>query len=68
MIAEAREAGFSVADLRRLFAGLDGMASGTFDAHDFIDAKISDLRALIERSRKLIATLQAAKRALLSPV
>jgi len=66
MIAEARDAGFSVADLRRLFTGLDGMADGAFDAQDFMDKKIADLRALIARSKKLIAMLQAAKRALAS--
>ena len=67
MITEARSVGFSVEDLRRLFAGLDGMVATPFDAEGFLDGKIEELRALIERSRRLIQMLRATKAALAGP-
>ena len=64
MITQARAVGFSVADLKRLFDGLDGMATGEFDAEEFIDAKIAELRFLVARSKRLVTMLLAAKRAI----
>lgn len=64
MISEARSVGFSVDDLRHLFQGLDAMNEQPFDADAFLDEKIDALRAQVERSRRLIQILRAAKAAL----
>jgi DNA-binding transcriptional MerR regulator len=64
MINQARAAGFSVADLRRLFQGLDGMAEASFDAEGFLDEKMTELRRLIAGTRRLIRLLAQTKAAL----
>lgn len=67
MITEAREAGFSVDDLRQLFTHLEAGAEGAFDADPFLDRKIAEVTKLIERSTRLLAMLENAKKAIQGP-
>jgi DNA-binding transcriptional MerR regulator len=65
MIGEAREAGFSVSELKLLF---DHLESGdAFEADGFLDRKIAEVAKLIERSTRLLAMLKRAKNALRGP-
>ncbi len=64
MIVEARGAGFTVEDLQRLFAHLEGMGERDFDAERFIEEKSVQLRQVILRSRRLLAMLEQTRRVL----
>lgn len=64
MIGAAREAGLSVADLASLIITLSGDGHGSFDADEFLDTKIAEVRQTIAASRKFLSFLEATKKAL----
>lgn len=64
MIAEAREAGLSVADLTLLITAMETGGDGTFDANAFIDAKIAQVEDMLAKSQRFLNTLTATREAL----
>ena len=68
IIREAQVAGFSIADLIRLFRSMEadtfGSAEDGFDADMFLDEKIREVEDTLARAQKFLEVLQATKRAL----
>ena len=62
MISEARSIGFTVAELQTLFRHLE--ETDGFDANPFLDAKIEEVRSIIERSQRLLTLLETTQKAL----
>ncbi|MCO5059399.1 MAG: MerR family transcriptional regulator [Rhizobiaceae bacterium] len=67
MISEARDAGFTIKDLRRLLQHIEGAVDAPFEADPFLDEKIEELTRLIERSKRLLAILRQTKAAIRGP-
>lgn len=63
MIMQAREAGFSIADLQMLTSFLERPDSG-FDADEFLDDKIAEVEHTIHQARKLLALLRQTRNAI----
>ena len=64
MIKQARNAGFSIADLRLFVRLIEQADPGSFDADAFLRAKIEQVEDTIGRSGVFLKTLRAARRAL----
>jgi DNA-binding transcriptional MerR regulator len=67
MISEARSAGFSIADLQKLFRCLEALDADPESVERFLDDKMAELRTVIETSQRLLTTLRRTKRALGGP-
>ena len=64
MIAEAREAGMSVADLKLLIHQMEAGVDEAFDAAGFLDAKLAEVRRTIEAAQRFEQLLVATRSAL----
>jgi len=65
MITEAREAGFSISEIKLLFDHLE--TGEAFEADQFLDRKIAEVSKLIERATRLLTMLRTAKKAIRGP-
>ena len=63
MVAEAQDAGFTIAELVLFFGRLSAPEDG-FDGGAFLDAKIAEVEARLDRGRRFLATLKQARAAL----
>ncbi|AEQ52993.1 MerR family transcriptional regulator [Pelagibacterium halotolerans] len=64
MIAQARDAGMSIAELEVLVRVMETGDLETFDADRFLAGKIAEIKASIERSKRFVAVLEATRKAL----
>lgn len=65
LIAQAQAAGLTLDDVRQLIDALSIGAPEDTDALAFLDAKIGEVEATIDRSRRFLATLRASRAALM---
>ena len=66
LIREAKAAGFTLAELVIFMSQIEASSEEDFDGEAFLQAKIEEVEAKIERSRKFLETLKLTKRALAS--
>jgi DNA-binding transcriptional MerR regulator len=67
MIDEAQRAGFTIAELRMFLHQIDGPAPEMLDMDGFLDQKIREVEANIERATRFLQTLRATRKALDQP-
>ncbi len=67
MITEARDAGLTIKDLQQLLALIENIDGAPFEADQFLDEKIVEVKRTIERSKRLLGMLQATKAAIRGP-
>lgn len=67
MIVEARTAGFSVADLEKLIAHMEGGDLATFDADAFLAGKIAEVEQVVANAQRLLDILRATQQAIAGP-
>ena len=67
MIDEAQRAGFTIAELRMFLHQIEGPAPGMLDMDGFLDQKIREVEANIERATRFLRTLRATRKALDRP-
>ena len=63
-IADAQAAGLSIAELSVFLGQLDAEEAEEFDAEAFLQTRIDEVEARIERATRFLAALRAAKAAL----
>ncbi len=67
VIADAQAAGMTIADISMLLGQLDAADVEDFDGEAFLQERIQEVEARIERSQRFLASLRAAKDALAKP-
>lgn len=63
-IADAQAAGLTIAELSVFLGQLDAADPETFDAEEFLQDRIEEVEARIERANRFLESLHAAKRVL----
>ena len=64
MIDEAQRAGFTISELRMFLRQIEGPAPEDLDMEQFLDNKIREVEANIERATRFLKTLRATRNAL----
>ena len=65
LIREAQAAGFTLAELKRFIGQLQALAGDDYDGEQFLNEKIREVEANIERSQRFLKTLIETRDALL---
>ncbi len=64
MIGEAQDAGFSISELVELIGNMEKMASISFEADIYLQAKIDEIEVRIQRAQRFSNLLKQTKNAL----
>ncbi len=67
MIDEAQRAGFTLSELRMFLHQIESPVPGSLDMDEFLDQKIREVEANIDRATRFLQTLRATRRALDRP-
>ncbi|MEX3008762.1 MerR family transcriptional regulator [Hoeflea sp. TYP-13] len=64
MIDEAQKAGFTISELLFFLRQIEGPSPEDLDVEEFLDQKIREVEANIERAKRFLKTLRATRQAL----